>query len=84
MDILNEFETNYYEGTSRSIEFDREKSQLKLIDSPTGNVVMKAQWNSEQEHWKNLGYSLTPDDRDHILNAAQSLHQKEKETGLER
>jgi hypothetical protein len=84
VDILNEFETNYYEGTSRSIEFDREKSQLKLIDTPTGNVVMKAQWNSEPEHWKNLGSSLTQDDRDHILNAAQSLHKKQKETGLER
>ncbi len=84
VDILNEFETNYYQGTSRSIEFDPEKSQLKLIDTSTGNVVMKAQWNSEQEHWKNLGSSLTPDDRDHILNAAQSLHQKQKETGLER
>ncbi|EAW33685.1 KTSC domain-containing protein [Lyngbya sp. PCC 8106] len=63
---------------------NRLNSRLKLIDTPTGNVVMKAQWNSEQEHWKNLGSSLTPDDRDHILNAAQSLHQKEKETGLER
>ncbi|MGB3401164.1 MAG: KTSC domain-containing protein [Microcoleaceae cyanobacterium] len=86
VDILNELGTDNYQGKHRTIEFNNEQNELSLIENETGTVVMKAAWHPDEEKWENIGSSLTEDDRDHIQQVAQRLHQqqKDKETGLER
>ncbi len=85
VDILNGLGTDKFEGTYRTIEFNKEENQLSLVENTLGEVLMKAQWNGDENRWVRRESSLTKTHRDMILDAVDNLHQekgKTKELGL--
>lgn len=89
VDILNKLGTDKHEGIHRTIEFNKEESQLSLTDNKTGEAVMTAQWHPDEGEWENRGSSLTEDDRNQIQKAWEQVehhHQQQQDTkvGLER
>ncbi len=89
VDILNELGTDKHEGTHRTIEFNKQESQLSLTDNATGASLMRATWHPDEENWENNGSSLTPDDLNQIQKAWEQVehhHQQQQDTkvGLER
>ena len=89
VDILNGLGTDKHAGTHRTIEFNKEESQLSLTDNKTGEAVMTAQWHPDEEKWENRGSSLTEDDRNQVQKAWEQVeyhHQQQQDTkvGLER
>ncbi|MGB3401161.1 MAG: hypothetical protein WBA77_00560 [Microcoleaceae cyanobacterium] len=89
VDILNKLDTDKHEGIHRTIEFNKEESQLSLTDNKTGKAVMTAQWHPDAGEWENKGSSLTEDDRNQVQKAWEQVeyhHQQQQDTkvGLER
>ncbi|MEB3281246.1 MAG: hypothetical protein VKK42_20210 [Lyngbya sp.] len=85
VDILNGLGTDKFEGTYRTIEFNKKENQLSLVENTLGEVIMKAQWNGDENCWVRRESSLTKTHRDMILDAVENLHQqkdKTKELGL--
>jgi hypothetical protein len=87
VDILNELDTDNYQGTNRTIEFNKDQNQLSLIDNATGASLMTAQWHPNEKKWENKGSFLTEDDRNQIQKAWEQVeHQQQQDTkvGLKR
>ncbi|NET46881.1 hypothetical protein [Okeania sp. SIO2B3] len=84
IDVLNEFETNKYQGRNNTVEFNREENRLTLISNLSKEIVLDAEWDTEQDRWNDRGSSLTTEERDRIIGATEKLFQQEKSTDFER
>ncbi len=71
--LLNAANTHELVGEERTAAFEPETNTLTLTENDTGNVVMDARWDGEQEVWVDQGSSLTEEDRDRITQTAEDL-----------
>ncbi len=71
--LLNAANTHELVGAERTAAFEPETNTLTLTENNTGNVVMAAEWDTEQEKWEDKGSSLTEEDRDRIAQSVENL-----------
>ncbi|NET29964.1 relaxase/mobilization nuclease domain-containing protein [Okeania sp. SIO1I7] len=86
-DLLNNEQASEVKGKRRTIAWDREQKRLTLRENKTEEVVLDAEWDEDEECWKDNGSSLTAADFEDIsrgLDKWRADRDREQERERER
>ncbi|NES64043.1 MAG: relaxase/mobilization nuclease domain-containing protein [Okeania sp. SIO2D1] len=86
-DLLNNEQASEVKGKRRTIAWDREQKRLTLRENKTKEVVLDAEWDEDEECWKDNGSSLTVADFEDIsrgLDKWRADRDREQERERER